>query len=80
MWELLGDREYAIRFVSLLYDEQGNNLGAVFFLDMRVTLDVSGNAFIGTGAGRLSFPDGTTLDAFGPLPVTATRLTIGSAP
>ena len=80
VWELLGDREYAIRFVSLLYDEQGNNLGALFFLDMRVTLDVSGNAFTGTGTGRLSLPDGTTLDAFGLVPVTATRLTIGSAP
>ena len=80
VWESLGGRNYAIRFVSLLYDEQGNNLGGLFVLDMRVTLDATGTAFSGTAAGRLSLPDGTTLDAFGDVPVTATRLTINSVP
>ena len=80
VWESLGGRAYAIRLVSLLYDEQGNNLGALFVLDMRVTLDATGTAFSGTADGRLSLPDGTTLDAFGDVPVTATRLTIGATP
>ena len=80
VWESLGDRDYAIRFVNPLYDEQGTNLGALFILDMRVTLAANGDTFAGTASGRLSLPDGTTLDAFGDVPVTATRLTIGSAP
>ena len=80
VWASLGGGDYAIRFVSLLYDEQGNNLGALFYLDMRVTLDATGIAFSGTADGRLSLPDGTMLDAFGDVPVTATRLTIGSTP
>lgn len=80
VWESLGGREYAIRWVSILYDEQGGNLGALFTLDCHVTLDATGNAFTGTGTGRLSLPDGATIDVFGSVPFTATRLTIGSAP
>ena len=80
VWESLGGREYAIRFVSLLYDEQGNNLGALSGLGLGVRLEATGNAFTGTASGRLSLLDGTMLGAFGSVPLTATRLTIGSTP
>ena len=80
VWDSLGGREYAMTLVSLLYDEQGTNLGALFILESRVTLDASGTAFTGTASGRLSLPDGTTLEAFSAVPVTATRLSSGSPP
>ncbi len=78
VWEARGGREYAFRFVSVEYDQDGNNLGTLFVIDGNLSVDATGNTLAGTVSGRISLPDGSSIDVFPATPFTGTRLTVSS--